>query len=254
MDMKSKESKNSRSREFEKKLARYALAGTAIAGMPLFASSISNISVTATPQTGNVPLNFSFDGGSDIDFTLFESFNLSGGNYNVYVGVSGPSTTNFFGSSFKIPDTPIYINYPTAFTSSTAVAGAVGGSTVSGSNNKLFSMLVNNSGAVPYNGYKGNFQNNGNAYLGMTYVASGNIYLGWADILINASNGLGPATIQPPQGSLQSDAPSPGVTITIEDSGSEFLGTATPEPSSIALFALGAAGLAALRTRRKKLD
>jgi hypothetical protein len=251
MDMK-KKSKNSRSLDFEKKLARYALAGTAIAGMPLFASGISNISVTATPQTGNVPLNFSLDGGGDIDFTLFEGFNLQGANYSVYVGVSGPSTTNFFGSGYPYPNFP---SYPSAFASSTAVTGAVGGSTVSGSNNKLLSLLVINEGPVPYNRYKGNFQNNQNAYLGMTYEASGNIYLGWADILISASNGLGPASSQPPQGSFQrSDALPPSVTITIEDSGSQLLSSATPEPSSIALFALGAAGLAALRTRRKKLD
>ncbi len=73
------------------------------------------------------------------------------------------------------------------------------------------------------------------AYLGVQFTASAQTYLGWAE--------------------LQMDQATPSVTLLgyayNDQAGQPINAGETPEPSSLSLFALGAAGVLALRRRRQ---
>jgi len=75
------------------------------------------------------------------------------------------------------------------------------------------------------------------AYLAVKFTVSSELYLGWAELQINESTPS--ATLL---GYAYNDEPS--APIVVGDTG------AAPEPGSLSLFALGAAGVLALRRRR----
>jgi hypothetical protein len=215
--------KNTTGIEFDRKFVGYALAGSAVL-MPL-----ASPAQTTTPQTiegtfeNPASLAVSFD-GSATDFTLHAV--LTGGFFDelgpVYpeVYVTGPSTTSFIGSSAN--------SYPVAFPSLASVTP--GPTATSG---KLLK-----KGGGPDFGYYGNWPNGSpDAWLGVIFDISGKPYLGWADITVAVAVG---------------EEPGDGEAIaTLDSTGYELL---TPEPSSIALLALGAAGLALLRKRRNTVN
>ena len=106
---------------------------------------------------------------------------------------------------------------------------------------------------VPHIGYKGGNwpQDGSSAYLGLSFTTSGQTYAGWAQIAVD----LNPEVITaqgfavPPE----SSATLTGYAFTTDGSilAGQTVGSSTPEPSSLALFAIGgAAALALLRRRR----
>ncbi len=89
------------------------------------------------------------------------------------------------------------------------------------------------------------------AYLGIQFQDNGTNYLGWIHLSATIFN---PVTNGTPAAQFAQTfaAVEPNATFTID--GVTFDAVSTPEPASIGLFALGAAGLAALRARRKRVQ
>ena len=84
----------------------------------------------------------------------------------------------------------------------------------------------------------GNVPNGQSRYLGIKFLIAGQQHLGWAEISMQK---LDPSfTVL---GYAYEDAP--GVSILAGDTGT------VPEPSTLALFAAGAAGVLALRRKRR---
>ena len=91
----------------------------------------------------------------------------------------------------------------------------------------------------------GAFQVNANNYIGFRFLneADGQLHYGWATISLSGALNSAPRSIV--EMWYESIA---NTGITVGDTGA----TGVPEPSSAALLALGAAGLAALRRRNRK--
>jgi hypothetical protein len=102
------------------------------------------------------------------------------------------------------------------------------------------SVFVSNLNTLAGNGFaqSGNWKSNGNpGVVGFEVVQSGNTYYGWADISVD------PTTYEITLNSYGVDT-TPNETVTANTG-------ATPEPSSIVLLTLGAAGIAAWRRKIK---
>jgi hypothetical protein len=207
----------------EKKLAKYALAGSAILGMP-FAAQASGIQYSGLlnqPITdGNTFTVFLPIGGSSASFTIAAS--SSPGVQSITV--TG-TNTNFVDDA---SNNPLALNFGDLIT--TANATGPGGT------------LASADPSQPFKTYTGNWPFGGSspAYLGLDFTSSGDVYTAWAQIVASAGS----------EGTLESATlvdyayqTTPDVSIPA--------GAGAPEPSSIALFALGAAGIAVLRRRRK---
>jgi|SRR6185312_2417252 len=222
--------------DLDRKFVTYALAGSALLGTPLVTSAQT---VATSGTTGNT-LNFSFD-NTITDFTLSAGFvsNFNSSFLEPSIYVSGPETTGFIGVETGPPGGPT-IYTATAFANSGAVDPSVG--------------IVPSGKLLKANGNtttKGQWPNGTNdAWLGVEFQRNGNTYLGWADILASVDPSQAIPINQPAitQAVLDDDVPTqPAAQATIRESGFVLL---TPEPSSIALLALGAAGIAVLRKRR----
>lgn len=220
--------------DFDKAFVRYAVAGSAVLGLPLLAPA----QVTTTPQTLTVnsttttqSLPVSFDGIAT-DFTL--GLNYNGSYPSIYV--TPGTTASFLGSA----------GYPTAFPSAGAVPGG-SGSTFVGPGTLVYKLTkaqfdVRGEDIPPYGGNWA-FAND-DSWLGVLFDSNGVQYLGWAQISTQMTSGSAQSLI-----TNSSDIES--ATATLESIGYEL---ATPEPASIALLALGAAGLLLLRKRRSAVN
>jgi hypothetical protein len=87
---------------------------------------------------------------------------------------------------------------------------------------------------------QGNFTNNTPGYFGFDFRSGGKTNYGWGTFLITGTNG----TTKSGEGFVIENA-------YYDDTGAAIAVGSVPEPSSIALLALGASGLAAWRLRRK---
>jgi hypothetical protein len=201
----------------EKKLARYALAGGAALALPCAAS--------ATTILYSGLLNQQISDGNSYQVLLPGSTSFSitalSAEFTQEVDVSGSGVT-FVDDSSPLPKA---LNFGDLITTANANGG---GGELSGM-------------AFPSKAYSGNWPTDGNpAYLGFEFNSSGQDYTGWARIIANPGN-----FIFPESATLVDYA----YNTTAGDSITAGAGE-VPEPSSLALFALGAAGIAALRRRR----
>ena len=191
---------------FEKKLARYALAGSALLGVPAaHAGTVYSGIIDSTATVAN-PVAIDITGGGG-DF----SFSLAPDIFGVHI--SAASTGNFFNDGL----TPLAAGTPITLVNT----GSTGGELMK-------------TGTPPSGPWA---SQSGFAYLGLRFTMSAQEYLGWAQIAI--------------------DQGTPSLTLrdyAYNDVAGESINAgdgAAPEPSSLALFAMGAAGVVALRRRRK---
>lgn len=210
----------------ERKLVKYAIAGSAVLGAPVAAnagviySGVINQVVSGNPDSFTVSLLSGFTLGTN-DYATFYPL-----GHSSYASVTGSTGIGFVDSA---TNTPQALSFGSLITTANATGG--GGD-----------LLKYGTDFSPA-GYKaGNWPQNGsNAYLGMQYACSTSACTAWA--LINVS--LNPDGFGTERATLVSYAydTTPGESITA--------GQGAPEPSSLALFALGGgAALALLRRRR----
>jgi len=207
--------------DFEKRLVRYALAGTAILGVPAVshADSIIFTSVNAAIDTSN-SYNANLD-GFQTDFTLEAE---TGGLTFSMIYADALNGTQFVDTAGS---------YPAALNQGAYIYSGSPTTT-----NGMLSVYLDGS-------YKGNWSNTGSpAYLGVVFQHSGGTYYGWAQIeTFVTSGGASGELVDFAYNSVAGQ----GI-----DAGQTSSSSAAPEPSTLALYALGAAGILALR--RRKLD
>ena len=219
--------KQTNSSKLDTRLLRYALAGGAVLAAPaaahasiIYSGAVgSNINVSGAGPV-NDTLNVTLD-GSLTDFTLMaeiDAGNLAG------VSVAGPGTTFFVAD----------VNGPQALTLGALISAA--NATGPGG------YLSRSTGTTLFSAKTGNWDPNlAAAYLGVRFDISGSAHYGWAQLTVDVNNG-GPAGVNLVDYAYEDQA---GVGISAGQTAS-----AVPEPSSLALFAIGAAGLMALRRKR----
>jgi len=218
--------------DFDKAFVRYALAGSAIVGMPIAASAQAPY-----PDPATLPLTITTNGAASLPVTLPVSFDGSATDFTLEASLEGPypfisaapgSGVSFLGSG----------NYPTAFPSVDAVLGSASGPTTTGGTLAgMFPVKVGPQTFVtePVGAWPAGPSD---AFLGVSFQISGQPYIGWADIAASY-------TFSPQSGPADDLTEA---TATLSGLGYQQV---APEPGSIALLALGASGLALLRKRRK---
>ncbi len=205
---------------FETRLMRYALAGSALLAAPAAHASIIYSGPLDTLVSAGGSLPVSLDGGP-ADFTISVT-DTDGDTITVT-----PDSTDGGGTSRTLlllgP-----VAYGTQLNSLNVKDDGTGNAT-----KLLYIKGANTSG--PWL----NFSSPG--YLGVGFKAGTQEYLGWAELQLEQATPS--ATLL---GYAYNDVA--GAPINTGDTGA----SAAPEPSSLSLFALGAAGVLALRRRRKK--
>jgi hypothetical protein len=213
---------------FEKKLAAYTLAGAAVLVAPAVAKAdiiVTNVNQTVN-QTGTYNFNLSGVASDDITITAAPGTIFPSDPANEI-------SASTIASAAVLMDGP-----PSPFTN---VAALAFGSLIDptnltdwGAGGKLaaFDLTeMSTDGDWPANG--------GNDYLGFYFTGSGGLQAGWANIATTATSSGSSFTI---------------LSYAYETNANEAITAGqtaeTPEPSAMALIALGGAGLLALRRRR----
>ena len=208
---------------FETRICRYLMAGGAILGLPAASSAAivwsGPMDVAVDVLNSPVSVNLNPVGLEDPNGDILDDFQLS-----AFLDSSGfmreVEATTLGSTLFNIG--PLAYGEPITLANTTS----------SGANTLLKQSIAGNSGT---------WQANQSRYLGMQFAANSQTHLGWANITIHENS-------------------SPALTATIHSWGYETVAGESilagagspepvPEPSSLALFALGAAGIAALRRR-----
>jgi hypothetical protein len=212
---------------FEKKLSSYALAGAALLAGP----AVAHAGVIVT----NVDEMFTLGGSPDFYTFTFPS-STSTVTIVAQTGSDGSGPTSEVDA--LVSSGAMILNAEDEWDNLTpaALGGGVlidpSNPTNWGTGGKMVSYPLDD----PFKG--GNFPLNGStAYLGFYFTEADGIHTGWADIATMATNGT--ASFEILDYGYQTSA---NATITTPLS--------TPEPSTMALIALGGAGLLALRRRR----
>ena len=236
---------------FENKLARYAMAAGAALMLP--AAAWANDIVYSGPINQSVSnggsLSFSPTGtGTDFVLSTYAyDYNGGNGNYNytgegyLYTNASGagvdsslplvsgatigPSSAFFSGNTT--------LNYQQEYGYSQAYScGYKGRYTCY----NYYGPYYSSSGSVP---------NNSSSYIGLEFTRNGQTYYGWADIATYVSDGSAQEVLL---GYAYDSAPGEGIMA------GETANNVTPEPPTLALFALGAVGVLAFSRRRKAIS
>ncbi len=218
---------------FERKLGSYALAGTAMLGLPAIAhadifyySGVLNDNVTdGNSVTVNLPVvgptasfTISATSGSPIPEIYFQSVDVSGTN------------TLFVDDA---SNDPLDLNIGDIISAANATGP---GGQLSGFTSFLGSKM-----------YSGNWPTNGTpGLLGLSFTSAGNQYNGWARIIANPGNDFDFESAKLVDFAYNETAGDPIAAGELSETA-----VSTPEPSGLAFFALGAAGIVALRKRRQ---
>ncbi len=204
--------------DFEKKLIRYALMGGAALAVPAVSYATPIVTFENTTILGNSSLPVDLDGV--LAFTLQTYVSSS----EAEVSVTGPGTTQFVGLP---PGGPFQ-----------AYAGALGGNTLISSSSD-FTVATAPTKLSKWESHylaTGYWNPDGEAFLGLQFQVSGVTHYGFALIQINVNDPSASATL---------------IETGYESSANAGITTpAIPEPSTLALFALGAAGILAIKRRR----
>lgn len=225
-----------------------ALAGTALA-LPLaaHASIISGTpDVTITSDSGSGDQSYTLNVGGTDQFTFTASF--TNNNDTVNPILLGGSYIGMAGDIFQPPLVANPLQPPSV------VDGSSTFTTLSGS--------LQSSKKLKKEKMAGPWPTDGSfAYLGVTFDIGGVSKYGWVEVSATTPFDLETPSSDAVLKSASVDPLGSVSTITVEqwayqDDGSGIVvgdlgSTTVPEPSSLALFALGAAGIAAVRARRK---
>ena len=217
---------------FERKLAIYVLASGAMLGVPVAAESatiysgLMNITVNSSDATPYYVLDVDGNGVDDFQLDAIEQFNVS------EVNATGLNDNRVFTTGLGFE------------------ALNLGGSTTLPGNLKTYQAgkLSRTYYGNSYNpvGTKGQWSPDGDpGYLVLMFDIDGNTHYGWAQVRAYTNSGnLG--EVWPSSFTLVDWAweSTPGGSIHIP-------GAEIPEPSTLSLFALGAAGILAWRRRQK---
>lgn len=228
-----KQQKARRAADFEKKLAQYALMGGAMLGASTAHASIITTTYDETVLDNGTPIQVSMDNSATVDFTL----SATSGNPELFVyfvgaTVSGPSTTQFAASP-----THTTRAWPYALGGNTTIPGTMNFAGASSASSAKLSQYFK---VGPDRGNAGYWPNNTPEFLGLSFQRSGLTYYGWAEISVDVTTQNATATLY--EVAYNNVAGQPITTPAL---------ASIPEPSSLALFALGAIGIAALKKRRK---
>ncbi len=227
-----KHPKRGKTTHFDAKLAAYTLAGAAVLAVPGTAKAdiiyTPDVDVMVT-QPGSFAFNLS--GPSSADITISADLGPS---------ISGPPP-DFANNIRAATSSGAQVVMSSVDTSDVAALafGTLIDPTVSTNWGTGGKMIGYDNGAMLLDGF---WPSDGSsAYLGFYFVASGTPFAGWADIATTANTNT--SSFEVLSYAYQN---TPNTAIAAGDFGQ------APEPSSMALIALGAAGLIALRRRRAR--
>ena len=248
-----KDANRRKKQQFDRRLAQYALASGALLAAPAAANaSIIYSGVLNHSISNGESLDVSFD-HTQTDFTLSTHYYNSGGQYP-----SSIQAEDFLGAEngaeFDGPDHAGTVIGPGANMTSETLSGVDSswrnvntGSTTSYyvCGHSLFGTPKYCSVLVPHykeeestSGYGSMYNSQG--YFGFEFKRGGSTFFGWAQLATFTYDSV--AEVELIDYAYDN---TPGTPITTDAKASP-----TPEPSAIALFALGAAGICALRRRR----
>ena len=227
--------KNRLSQGFDKKWSSYALAGGAMFALPV-ASNASvitmdaaiDLSVTDNGGVMSAPLDINGDNNPDFLFSVFDVLVNSDTN-NVYDrgAIISPYGSNAILTSLKTS--------PSGFAAALSPGAYIGSGADFVNNKQKFLKNIGNDFASINVGYWPNDISQ-TRLVGLQFDISGTTHYGWAEVGVH----LGTADLQVLQVGYETLADTPISTV--------------PEPSSMALMLMGAAGVAALKRRRDRAN
>jgi hypothetical protein len=212
-------------REFDRKMRAYAAAVSAAAGAATAGAAHGAVVHTSgpfvVPNTGSYDVNFNGDGVADFSFTNQAGQKNFGRYYgNGVAGVSGVATAPYGNNSTR----PAPLNFGDLINGSRAYAADPGGNTNTLAGDGLIDTGTDNANV-------GFFPTDGTVkYAGIQFTVGSNTFYGWVGIALQdpaSSNSTGTIT-----DFAYESTPGQGIAA-----------GAVPEPTGLALLALGAAGL-----------